>query len=54
VGAWFVAKVLPSVVSSLITVAVVGLSHVRLRRHITRTADKQTAELTGSDPKGAR
>lgn len=50
--AWFVSKVLPSVTSSLITIAVVALSHVRLRRHITRTADQQTAELSGKDPKG--
>ena len=50
--AWFVSKVLPSVTSSLITITVVALSHVRLRRHITRTADRQTAELSKRETGG--
>ena len=42
-AAWLLNRVLPGVLSSL---AVIGISHVKLRRHITRTADEQTRTLT--------
>ena len=39
---WFVDRVLPGLVSSAV---MVGISHFRLKRHVTDVADRQTAEL---------
>ena len=54
-GAWFVSKVLPGLTVSAIWMpawtAVVWASHRRLRRHITKVADQQTAKLSGRNPK---
>lgn len=43
--AWFVNHVLPG----LITAAIIGLSHFRLKRHVSKVADAQTKALKGSD-----
>lgn len=49
--AWFVDRALPGIVASALWMPVwtlaLWLSHRKLRKHITRTADRQTAELSG-------
>lgn len=47
---WPVDRALPGVFSGALMALAVALSHVLLHRHITRTADRQTAALTGSAP----
>jgi hypothetical protein len=49
-ASWFIDRVLPGMVSSAV---MVGISHFRLKRHVTKVADAQTAELKGgSDGEG--
>ena len=49
---WLVDRTLPGVVGSLIVVAAVGLSHVLLKRHVTRTTADQTRALEGQEKEG--
>lgn len=50
-SAWFVLRVLPGIVSALLTVGpLFAINHILLRIHITRTANEQTAALAGSGP----
>lgn len=54
---WWLDRTLPGVVASLIISVLVWVSHARLRKHITKTADRQTAALSASpsqDPGGTR
>lgn len=50
---WWVDRFLPGALAGLLVTAVVALSHIRLRRHITQLTEDQTAELKkhlSSDP----
>ena len=42
---WIVDRCLPGVVGSLIVTAAVWVSHVLLRRHVTRTTERQNVHL---------
>ena len=50
---WWIDRALPGVVGALIVAAVMAVSHILLRRHITRVTDRQTAMLAGSGPKAS-
>jgi hypothetical protein len=50
VEAWFVDRALPGLFSGALMAIAVALSHVLLRRHITRTTDRQTGTLTAGRP----
>jgi hypothetical protein len=42
---WWIDRTLPGVVGSLIVGAFVGLSHWLLKRHITRTTERQDERI---------
>lgn len=57
---WFVDRCLPGIVASLVVTVPVWVSHLLLRRHVTRTTerqnehirrmtDEQTAALSGGE-----
>ena len=51
---WFVDRCLPGIVASLAVTVPVWISHLLLRRHVTRTTERQTADLRNdSKPGGA-
>jgi hypothetical protein len=51
-GAWFVSKVLPGLITSSIWAAVVWLSHRKTRKHIDTVTAAQTRAITGRDEPG--
>jgi hypothetical protein len=42
---WIIDRMLPGLIPSLIMAALVRVSHIRLKRHITATADRQAGDL---------
>ena len=42
---WFVDRMLPSLISSVLFAGILWVSHRRLSRHVTDVTDKQTKEL---------
>ena len=54
-GSWLVSKVLPGLITAAVVSGANWLSHRKTRRHITRTADQQTADLAArQEPGGNR
>lgn len=49
-AAWFVDRALPGIFSGGVMAIAVAVSHLLLRRHVTRITAAQTAALTGSAP----
>jgi len=51
-ASWLVSKVLPGLITAAVVSTANWLSHRKTRRHVTRTADRQTAELSAKREPG--
>lgn len=53
-AAWFIDRMLPGLASGAVMTLGVAVSHVMLRRHVTRAINAQTRDLKGEADDGSR